>query len=136
EIPYSTTTSSLIDSVLKANDKGTINIKKITDNTAKDVEIVIDLTSGQSPELTIEALYAFTNCEISISPNACVIVDNKPMFLDVREILRRSTAHTKDLIRAELKIQEKELLDKYHFASLEKIFIRSEERRVGREYVH
>lgn len=123
EIPYSTTTSSLIDSVLKANDKGTINIKKITDNTAKDVEIVIDLTSGQSPELTIEALYAFTNCEISISPNACVIVDNKPMFLDVREILRRSTAHTKDLIRAELKIQEKELLDKYHFASLEKIFI-------------
>lgn len=123
EIPYSTTTSSLIDSVLKANDKGKINIKKITDNTAKEVEVVIDLSSGQSPELTIEALYAFTNCEISISPNACVIVDDKPMFLDVKEILRRSTVHTKDLIRAELKIQEKEFLDKYHFASLEKIFI-------------
>lgn len=123
EIPYSTTTSSLIESVLKANDKGKINIKKITDNTAKDVEVVIELGSGQSPELTIEALYAFTSCEVSVSPNACVIVDNKPMFLDVKEILRRSTAHTKSLIQAELKIKEKEWLDKYHFASLEKIFI-------------
>ncbi|MBY5957724.1 DNA gyrase/topoisomerase IV subunit A [Membranicola marinus] len=123
EIPYGTTTSSLIDSILKANDKGKINIKKITDNTAKEVEVVIDLASGQSPELTIEALYAFTYCEVSISPNACVIVDDKPMFLDVREILRRSTMHTKALMRAELKIQEKEWLDKYHFASLEKIFI-------------
>ncbi len=123
EIPFGTTTSTLIESVLKANDKGTINIKKITDNTARDVEIVIDLTSGQSPELTIEALYAFTNCEISISPNACVIVDDKPMFLTVKEILKRSTAHTRELIRAELKIQERDLLDKYHFASLEKIFI-------------
>src|SRR5690606_33375605 len=110
--------------------KGTINIKKITDNTAKDVELVIDLTSGQSPELTIEALYAFTNCEISISPHACVIVDNTPMFLAVRGILRRSTAHTKDLRRAELKIQEHELQDKYHFASLDKIFI---ENRVEHE---
>lgn len=123
EIPYSTTTSTLIDSILKANEKGKINIKKITDNTARDVEIIIDLASGQSPELTIEALYAFTNCEVSISPNACVIVEDKPMFLTVPEILRRSTAHTKNLIRAELKIQEKEWLDKYHFASLEKIFI-------------
>lgn len=123
EIPYSTTTSTLIESIIKANDKGTINIKKITDNTAKEVEIVIDLASGQSPELTIEALYAFTSCEVSISPNACVIVDEKPMFLDVREILRRSTNHTKELIRAELKIQERDWLDKYHFASLEKIFI-------------
>lgn len=123
EIPYSTTTSSLIDSIIKANNKGKINIKKVTDNTAKDVEIVVDLASGQSPELTIEALYAFTNCEVSISPNACVIVDEKPMFLDVREILQRSTQHTKNLVRAELKIQEKEWLDKYHFASLEKIFI-------------
>lgn len=123
EIPYGTTTSSLIDSILKANDKGKINIKKITDNTARDVEVIIDLASGQSPELTIEALYAFTNCEVSISPNACVIVDDKPMFLSVPDILRRSTAHTKELIRAELKIQEKEWLDKFHFASLEKIFI-------------
>ncbi|GAA5222358.1 DNA gyrase/topoisomerase IV subunit A [Membranihabitans marinus] len=123
EIPFTTTTGSLIDSILKANDKGLINIKKITDNTAKDVEIVIDLTSGTSPELTIEALYAFSNCEVSISPNACVIVDNKPLFLDVKEILRRSTAHTKALIRAELKIEERDLLDKLHFSSLEKIFI-------------
>ena len=123
EIPYGTTTSTLIDSILKANEKGKINIKKITDNTARDVEIIIDLASGQSPELTIEALYAFTNCEVSISPNACVIVEDKPMFLTVPEILRRSTAHTKNLIRAELKIQEQEWLDKYHFASLEKIFI-------------
>lgn len=130
EIPYGTTTTSLIDSILKANEKGTINIRKITDNTAKNVEVVIDLASGTSPELTIEALYAFTNCEMSISPNACVIVDNKPMFLDVHEILKRSTAHTKSLIEAELKIKEKELLDKFHFASLERIFI---ENRIYRE---
>ncbi|WP_236979415.1 DNA gyrase/topoisomerase IV subunit A [Membranihabitans maritimus] len=123
EIPFSTTTTSLIDSILKANDKGKINIKKITDNTAKNVELVIDLASGVSPELTIEALYAFTNCEMSISTNACVIVDNKPMFLDVKEILKRSTDHTKSLIRAELLIEERDLLDKLHFASLEKIFI-------------
>lgn len=123
DIPFSTTTGSLIDSILKANDKGLINIKKITDNTAKEVEIIIDLSSGTSPELTIEALYAFTNCEVSISPNACVIVDNKPLFLDVKEILRRSTAHTKELIRAELEIEERDLLDKLHFSSLEKIFI-------------
>lgn len=130
DIPYSTTTSTLIDSILKANDKGKINIKKITDNTAREVEIIIDLASGQSPELTIEALYAFTNCEVSISPNACVIVEDKPMFLTVSEILRRSTHHTRELIRAELLIQEKEWLDKFHFASLEKIFI---ENKVYRE---
>src|SRR5699024_10416478 len=130
EIPYGTTTTSLIDSILKANDKGTINIRKITDNTAKDVEVVIDLAAGSSPELTIEALYAFTNCEVSISPNACVIVNNKPMFLDVHEILIQSTHHTRSLIEAELKIQERDLLDNFHFASLEKIFI---ENRVYRE---
>lgn len=130
EIPYGTTTTSLIDSILKANDKGTINIRKITDNTAKDVEVVIDLAAGSSPELTIEALYAFTNCEVSISPNACVIVNNKPMFLDVHEILRQSTHHTRTLIEAELKIKERDLLDKFHFASLEKIFI---ENRVYRD---
>ena len=130
EIPYGTTTTSLIDSILKANDKGTINIRKITDNTAKDVEVVIDLAAGSSPELTIEALYAFTNCEVSISPNACVIVNNKPMFLDVHEILIQSTHHTRSLVEAELKIQERDLLDKFHFASLEKIFI---ENRVYRE---
>lgn len=123
EIPYGTTTTSLIESILKANDKGKINIKKITDNTARDVEIVIDLSSGTSPELTIEALYAFTSCEASVSPNACVIVDDKPHFLNTKEILRLSTAHTKELIRKELEIKEKELLNKHHFASLEKIFI-------------
>ena len=97
ELPYGVTTTSLIDSIVKANDKGKIKIKKVVDNTAQDVEILIDLPSGVSPDLTIDALYAFTNCRISISPNACVIVDNKPHFLSVNDILRVSTEHTKDL---------------------------------------
>ncbi len=130
EIPYSTTTTSIIDSIIKANDKGKIKIKKVTDNTAKEVEILIELASGISPEVTMDALYAFTNCEVSISPNACVIVDNKPHFMTVEEILKISTEHTKDLLRQELEIELQEALEKWHFASLEKVFI---ENRVYRE---
>jgi len=105
DVPYGTTTHSLIDSILKANDKGKIKIKKITDNTAKDVEILIDLAAGISPELTMEALYAFTDCQVSISPNACVIVDEKPLFLTVDEMLARSTKHTVALLKKELEIR-------------------------------
>lgn len=123
ELPYGTTTSNLIDSILKANDKGQIKIKKVTDNTAKNVEIAIDLAPGMSPEVTMDALYAFTNCEISISPNACVIIDDKPHFLTVDKILEICTARTKDLLRQELEIKLNELEEKWHFASLEKIFI-------------
>ncbi len=123
ELPYNTTSSSLIDSILKANDKGKIKIKKVSDNTAGNVEIVVELAGGVSPDLAEDALYAFTNCEISISPNACVIVDEKPHFLSVLDILRLSTDHTKDLLKKELEITLKELQDKWHFASLEKIFI-------------
>ncbi|MEL6122882.1 MAG: DNA gyrase/topoisomerase IV subunit A [Bacteroidota bacterium] len=130
ELPYGTTTGSLIDSIIKANDKGQIKIKKVVDNTAKDVEIEIDLPSGVSPEVTVDALYAFTNCEISISPNACVIVDNKPQFLTVEELLQISTANTKDLLRQELEIRRGELEAKWHMASLEKIFI---ENRIYRD---
>ncbi|NND33588.1 MAG: DNA gyrase/topoisomerase IV subunit A [Saprospiraceae bacterium] len=130
ELPYGITTSSLIDSIVKANDKGKIKIKKIVDNTAAEVEIVIDLASGVSPDLTIDALYAFTNCAISISPNACVIVDNKPLFLAVNEILRLSTERTKELLRQELEIKKADLEQKWHNASLEKIFI---EKRVYHE---
>ncbi len=123
ELPYGVTTTSLIDSIVKANDKGKIKIKKVVDNTAQHVEIMIDLPSGVSPDLTIDALYAFTNCSISISPNACVIVDNKPHFLSVNEILRLSTLHTKDLLRQELEIKQDDIERKWHNASLEKIFI-------------
>ena len=130
ELPYNVTTTSLIDSVVKANDKGQIKIKKIVDNTARDVEIQIDLPSGVSPEMTVDALYAFTNCEISISPNACVIVDNKPQFLTVEELLRISTEHTKGLLKLELEIRKGELEEKWHHASLEKIFI---ENRIYRD---
>ncbi|WP_235298734.1 DNA gyrase/topoisomerase IV subunit A [Portibacter marinus] len=130
ELPYATTTSSLIDSIIKANDKGKIKIKKVVDNTAKDVEVLIELASGVSPEVTMDALYAFTNCEISISPNACVIIDNKPHFLTVEEILETSTMNTKDLLRQELEIRKGELEEKWHFASLEKIFI---ENRIYRD---
>ena len=130
ELPYGVTTSSMIDSIVKANDKGKIKIKKVTDNTAKDVEILIELAPGISPGITIDALYAFTNCEVSISPNACVIVDNKPHFLTVTEILKICTDNTKELLRQELEIKKAELEEKWHFASLEKIFIKN---RVYRE---
>ncbi|MCB0670102.1 MAG: DNA gyrase/topoisomerase IV subunit A, partial [Saprospiraceae bacterium] len=123
ELPYGVTTGSLIDSIVKANDKGKIKIKKIVDNTAQDVEIQIDLAPGTSPDLTIDALYAFSNCSISLSPNACVIVDNKPLFLSANDILRMSTEHTKDLLRQELEIKKADLEQKWHNASLEKIFI-------------
>ncbi len=123
ELPYGVTTSSLIDSILKANDRGKIKVKKVVDNTAKDVEILIELASGVSPDVTIDALYAFTHCSISVSPNACVIVDNKPHFLSVNEILRISTEHTRDLLGQELEIRKAELEAKWHQASLERIFI-------------
>jgi len=123
EIPFSTTTTSLIDSILKANDKGKIKIKKIEDNTAADVEILIHLPASISPDKTIDALYAFTSCETSISPLGCVIDDNKPVFIGVSEMLRRSTDHTVFLLKSELEIQLNELQEQWHFASLERIFI-------------
>lgn len=126
ELPFSKTTSDLIDSVLKANEKGKIKIKKIEDNTSDQVEINIHLTNDVSPDKTIDALYAFTDCEVSISPNACVIVGDKPMFLSVSEILKMNTDHTVSLLRKELEIELGELEDKWHFASLEKIFIENE----------
>ncbi len=126
EIPFSTTTSSLIDSILAANEKGKIKIKKVEDNTAENVEILIHLQPGISTDKTIDALYAFTNCEISISPNACIIDTEKPRFLGVSEILRVSTLQTRELLKRELEIEQKELEEKWHFASLEKIFIKEE----------
>lgn len=130
EIPYGTTTDSLIDSILKANEKGKIKIKKVVDNTAKDVEIQIQLAPGVSPDMTIDALYAFTDCEISISPNACVIIADKPVFLTVNEILRYNTKQTKELLKRELEIRKGELMEKLLFSSLEKIFI---ENRIYRD---
>ncbi|MGF1637808.1 MAG: DNA gyrase/topoisomerase IV subunit A [Cyclobacteriaceae bacterium] len=130
DIPFGTTTTSLIDSIVKANDKGKIKIKKVIDNTAKDVEIQIQLAPGQSPDITIDALYAFTECESSISPNACVIVNDKPMFLGVDEILKLCNDQTVDLLRRELEIRKAELLEKILFSSLEKIFI---ENRIYRD---
>lgn len=130
EIPFGTTTDSLIDSILKANDKGKIKIKKVVDNTAKDVEIQIQLAPGVSPDVTIDALYAFTDCEVSISPNACVIIDEKPVFLTVNKILKYNTTQTKELLRKELEIRKGELLEKLLFSSLEKIFI---ENRIYRD---
>ncbi|WP_108869055.1 DNA gyrase/topoisomerase IV subunit A [Aquimarina aquimarini] len=130
EIPFSTTTTTLIDSVLKANDKGKIKIKKIEDNTAAEVEILVHLPSGISPDKTIDALYAFTNCEVSISPLGCVIEDNKPNFIGVSEMLRRSTDNTLELLKKELEIQLSELQEQWHFASLERIFI---ENRIYRD---
>lgn len=123
DLPFGVTTEALIDSITKAAEKGKIKIKKIDDNTAAEVEIVIELASGVSPDLTIDALYAFTACETSITPNACVIIENKPHFLTVEEILRISTENTKDLLRQELEIKLNELKEKWFFASLEKIFI-------------
>ena len=130
EVPFWTTTSSLIDSILKANDKGKIKIKKIEDNTAAEVEILIHLPSGISPDKTIDALFAFTNCETSISPLGCVIEDNKPLFVGVSEMLRHSTNLTVELLKLELEIRLNELEEQWHFASLERIFI---ENRIYRD---
>jgi len=130
EIPFGTNTSSLIDSILKANDKGKIKIKKIEDNTAAEVEILVHLPGGISPEKTIDALYAFTNCENSISPLGCVIEDNKPLFVGVTEMLRRSTEKTVQLLKSELEIKLGEFEEQWHFASLERIFI---ENRIYRD---
>ncbi|MGN7809300.1 DNA gyrase/topoisomerase IV subunit A [Flavobacterium sp. 22076] len=126
QIPFSTNTSSLIDSILKANDKGKIKIKKIEDNTAADVEILIHLFPGVSPDKTIDALFAFTACETSVAPLGCVIEDNKPLFIGVSHMLKISTHRTVDLLRQELEIQLEELKNKWHFSTLEKIFIREE----------
>jgi len=130
DIPYGITTTGLIESIIKANDAGKIKIKKVVDNTAKDVEILIILEPKTSPDITIGALYAFTDCEVSISPNACVIVGNKPQFLGVDDILRISTKQTVELLRRELEIKRAELLEKQLYASLEKIFI---ENRIYRD---
>ena len=130
EIPYGTNTSSLIDSILKANEKGKIKIKKIEDNTAADVEILVHLPSGISPDKTIDALYAFTACESSISPLGCIIEDNKPLFTGVSDMLRQSTDLTVELLKAELEIKLSELEEQWHFASLERIFI---ENRIYRD---
>jgi len=130
ELPFGTTTTSLIDSIIKANDKGKIKIKKIEDNTAEHVEIMLHLVPGVSPDQTVDALYAFTSCETAISPLCCVIEDDKPLFTGVSELLKRSTEHTVDLLRADLHIQLTELQEQWHFASLEKIFI---EQRIYRD---
>ena len=122
ELPYTVTTDVLIDSILKANEKGKIKIKKVDDNTAAEVEIVVYLPSGVSPDQTIDALYAFTSCQISFSPQTCVIVDDKPVFMTASDILRHNTFRTKDLLRQELEIQLAELEDRWHWVSLEKIF--------------
>jgi topoisomerase-4 subunit A len=130
EIPFGTTTSSLMDSIVKASEKGKIKVKQVIDNTAKDVEILVLLQPGQSPEIAIDALYAFTDCQVSISPNACVIVEDKPMFMKVNEILRYNTDQTVDLLKQELEIRKNELMEKILFSSLEKIFI---EKRIYRD---
>ncbi|WP_439131816.1 DNA gyrase/topoisomerase IV subunit A [Polaribacter sp.] len=130
EIPFSTTTQSLIDSILKANDKGKIKIKKIEDNTAAEVEILVHLPPNVSPDKSIDALYAFTNCETSISPLCCTIEDNKPVFLGVSELLKHSTDLTVELLKKELEIQLNELEEQWHFSSLERIFI---ENRIYRD---
>ena len=121
-VPFGVTTTQLIDSIVKANDQGKIKIKKVTDQTAAQVEIVIELAAGISPDITIDALYAFTDCEISISPNACVIIEEKPRFVSASELLRVATDNTRELLRKELVIKHDELQDKWHYNSLEKIF--------------
>ena len=130
EIPFGTTTSSLIDSILKANDKGKIKIKRIEDNTAATVEILVHLPPNVSPDTTIDALYAFTNCESSISPLSCIIEEHKPIFIGVSDLLKISTDHTVALLKRELEIQLAELEEQWHFASLERIFI---ENRIYRD---
>ena len=126
EIPFGTTTGSLIDSIISANDKGKIKVKKVEDNTSENVEILIHLQPGISPDKTIDALYAFTNCEMSISPNACIIEAEKPRFVGVSETLKISTHQTLALLKRELEIEQFELEEKWHFLSLEKIFIKEE----------
>ena len=126
QIPFSTNTSTLIDSILKANEKGKIKIKKIEDNTAAEVEILIHLPAGVSPDKTIDALYAFTACETSVAPLGCVIANHKPLFIGVSDMLKISTNRTVDLLKRELEIQLDELENKWHFSTLEKIFIREE----------
>ena len=121
-VPYGVTTTQLMDSIVRANEQNKIKIKKVTDNTAAEVEIQVDLAPGISPDITIDALYKFTDCEISISPNACVIVDHKPQFLGVQELLKLSVDKTKDLLQRELEIKLGELQEKWHYTSLEKIF--------------
>lgn len=130
EVPYNVTTSSLIDSILKANDKGKIKVKKVEDNTAENVEILIHLATGISPDKTIDALYSFSDCEISISPNACIIEEERPLFSCVNDILKVCTDQTVALLKLELEIRLAELQEKWHFASLEKIFI---ENRIYRD---
>ncbi|MEO7802812.1 MAG: DNA gyrase/topoisomerase IV subunit A [Ginsengibacter sp.] len=122
DVPYGVTTTQLIDSIIKANDGGKIKIKKVTDNTAAEVEISVELAPSISPDITIDALYAFTDCEISISPNACVIVAHKPAFMGVQELLKTSVDNTKALLQKELEIKLAELHEKWHYTSLEKIF--------------
>ena len=133
EIPYSTTTSSLIDSILKANDKGKIKIKKIEDNTAAEVEILVHLPNGISPDKTIDALYAFTACESSISPLGCIIIDNKPNFIGVSEMLKISTDTTVSTLKKELEYRLQELENQWHYASLERIFIENKVYRLIEE---
>ena len=123
EIPFATTTGSLIDSILKANEKGKIKIKKIEDNTASEVEILVHLPNGISPDKTMDALFAFTNCEMSISPLGCIIEDSKPLFIGVSEILKKSTDNTVKLLKQDLEVKLDELENQWHYASLERIFI-------------
>ena len=129
QIPFTTTSSSLIESILKANDKGKIKVKKIEDNTSSEVEILIHLPSGVSPDKTIDALFAFTNCEVSISPLSCIIENHKPIFIGVSEVLKKSTDLTKQLLGKELKVKKDELNQMWHNSTLEKIFI---EKRIYR----
>lgn len=130
DVPYGLTVPSIIESIVKANDSGKIKIKKVTDNTAAMVEIEIQLAVGVTPDQTIDALYAFTNCEVSISPNICVIVDDKPIFITATELLKISTEQTKELLKQELELKLRELEDNWHYSSLEKIFI---EKRIYRD---
>ncbi|MBS1588474.1 MAG: DNA gyrase/topoisomerase IV subunit A [Bacteroidetes bacterium] len=130
DVPYGITTSQIVDSILKANDNGKIKIKNVVDNTAKDVELLVTLAPGVTTNQTIDALYAFTDCEISISPNACVIIDDKPHFVAASDLLKRSVEHTKALLLKELEIKLGELEDDWHYSSLEKIFI---EKRIYRD---
>lgn len=130
DLPYGQTTQTVIDSILKANEKGKLKIRKVEDNTARNVEIMVHLPPDARPNLTIDALYAFTACEVPISPNCCIIIDDKPVFTDVRDVLKHSTDYTKDLLRQELEIRKSEIEDKWHMSSLEKIFI---ENRIYRD---